>query len=97
MEERTRAYRRQHRYRIVKNKRKLVSELYGTKEGKELFPVDGKLAKGKIHCSCPLCHTTVKTNGWKVRDKKQMLREQDYLDYLREEELYGSENLEFEE
>lgn len=81
MEERTRAYRIHHRNRVINRKRRLISEIYGRKEGYELFPVDGQLAKGKIHCSCSLCSQKVKRNGWKHSDIKQLLRSRDEVEW----------------
>lgn len=31
-----------------------------------------RLAKGKVHCSCPLCSEKTKTLGWKHSDKKRI-------------------------
>jgi len=82
MEGRTRAYRRHHRRRVIRHKRTLLTEIYGSrKNGYEEFPVDGKLAKGKIHCSCSMCSVKVKTNGYKHSDRKQLVRANDVPDW----------------
>lgn len=48
--------------------------MYGRQKGYDEFPVDGQLAKGKIHCSCSICKQKVKNDGWKYSDKHQLLR-----------------------
>lgn len=32
----------------------------------------GKLKKGKVHCSCPMCATKTKVHGMKHSEKKKM-------------------------
>jgi hypothetical protein len=34
--------------------------------------VKGKLVKGKVHCSCSMCQTKTKNDGWKHSDLKKM-------------------------
>lgn len=34
----------------------------------------GSLDKGKVHCSCKLCSSKTKINGFKPRDKRELQR-----------------------
>jgi hypothetical protein len=34
--------------------------------------INGRLRKGKVHCSCPMCSRKAKTNGYKHSDKVRM-------------------------
>lgn len=49
--ERTRAYRRDVRRRVISRKKHIVA----MRDGLPYYHVDGKYAKGKIHCGCGLC------------------------------------------
>lgn len=49
--ERTRAYRRDVRKRIINRKKRICKKLYGY----DWYNVDGKYSKGKIHCGCKVC------------------------------------------
>lgn len=77
MEERTRAYHRHHRNRVIKRKRKLITKIYGYEKGYDEYPVDGQLEKGKIHCSFSNRSKKVKTDSWKHSDLKQLMRIKD--------------------
>lgn len=55
-------YKRNQRERAIKRKMQICSNL-GIKEGYAHIP--GKLNKGKIHCSCPLCSNKTKHAGVK--------------------------------
>lgn len=70
---RTRAERR-HNTRVKSNKKaNIVKNVYF--EGQDLVENErfvGKLKKGKIHCSCYMCATKTKKDGWKHSDRKHM-------------------------
>ena len=51
--ERTRAYRRLQRNRAILRKKAAVKSFTGGRFN--WYCIDGKYAKGKIHCSCPMC------------------------------------------
>ena len=51
--ERTRAYRRSQRNRAIARKKAAVKSFTGGRF--KFYCIDGKYAKGKIHCSCPMC------------------------------------------
>lgn len=48
---RTRAYRRNVRQKAIIRKKRICKGVYGN----DWYRVDGKYAKGKIHCVCKLC------------------------------------------
>lgn len=82
MEERTRAYRRHKRRCAIQKKRNKITKRYGYKEGYDMFPLDGQLAKGKIHCSCNNCKVKKSNKGWKHSDVRQLIRVyDDYEEY----------------
>lgn len=61
-------------------KKQLIKELWhGAEELLDNPVFIGKLVKGKIHCSCPMCASKtngagkVYTYGWKASDKKKMV------------------------
>ncbi len=49
--ERTRAFRRAQRRRVIARKKRICLRYYGF----DFYPFDGMYSKGKIHCSCPMC------------------------------------------
>ncbi len=51
MMQRTRAYRRRQRSRVIARKKRFCRLYYGH----DYYPFDGMYSKGKIHCSCPMC------------------------------------------
>lgn len=61
---------RKNNYRIIQRKKKIL-ESYG--EG-VLEGQIHRLAKSKIHCSCPLCQEKTRLNGWKHSDKVKIER-----------------------
>lgn len=63
--------------RIIKNAFHDTNWYAAAYEGKE-----HKLSKDKIHCSCPLCSTKTRTDGYKISD----LRKIEALDSSYEEE-----------
>ena len=56
--QRSREYRRKQRRRVIRRKIKILKGIGGN-EYVYAWTHDkpGRLAKGKIHCSCPLCRT----------------------------------------
>jgi hypothetical protein len=38
----------------------------------------GKLKKGKVHCSCPICSSKTKTHGMKHSEKKKAVNIEEY-------------------
>ncbi|WP_133579945.1 hypothetical protein [Aureibacillus halotolerans] len=54
---RTRAYYRHHRQRVIQRKRKIVKKTEWHVKDNQF----GRLHKGKIHCSCGMC--TMKTHN----------------------------------
>lgn len=56
-----------------KRKKELVKELWhGTEELLDNPVFVGKLLKGKIHCSCPMCATKTKKDGVKISEKRRI-------------------------
>ncbi len=53
MKNRTKAYVRHQRERIIQRKWAILKHVYRTEQ--EWMPVRGKLSKGKVHCSCRMC------------------------------------------
>lgn len=51
--ERTRAYRRSQRNRVIARKKRIAEDITLGRVG--WYNIDGKYSKGKIHCSCPMC------------------------------------------
>ena len=51
--QRTRAYRRSQRERVIARKKRIAEDITYGHVG--WYSVDGKYSKGKIHCSCPMC------------------------------------------
>lgn len=65
---------RKNNYRIIQRKKKIL-ESYGEGVLEELTSDQiHRLAKGKIHCSCPLCQEKTRTLGWKHSDKVKIER-----------------------
>ena len=60
MNERTRDYYRHHSIRVINQKRRLLTKIYGYENGYDEFPIDGKLGKGKIYYSFPKRRKKVK-------------------------------------
>ncbi|PLS15070.1 hypothetical protein CVD28_24770 [Bacillus sp. M6-12] len=54
---RNRGYYREQRERAIKRKYQIQKKRFGAKEANEIYEErrKGQLAKGKIHCSCPMC------------------------------------------
>lgn len=48
------SYRRQQRARMIRHREYIIDCIYCLPIG-EFIITRGKLAKGKVHCSCPLC------------------------------------------
>lgn len=85
--ERDRGYYRSQRKRIIQRKQNL---LYGI-GGRDYWwswtrGANGRLAKGKIHCSCPMCRSK-SCDVSAVRDKRSIGKAAEMLrEYLREED-----------
>lgn len=79
---RSRAYYRHHRRRIIRRKVKIAVR-YGWNAS-----CKGQYAKGKIHCSCSLCAVKTKKDGFPHSQKKQLQNlDQQLIDYM-ENEIY---------
>ena len=52
-QKRTRAYTRHQRRRVIKRKLLIIRNVWSQEA--HLLQVEGKLSKGKIHCSCRMC------------------------------------------
>lgn len=79
--ERTRAYRRKQRSRVIARKKR-ICRLY---HGFDYYPFDGMYSKGKIHCSCPMCRgkDVFGEHIWtKGEITAQMKLEEELADYL---------------
>lgn len=37
------------------------------------YKFNGQYSKGKIHCSCPMCSTKTRKNGYKISDKRKLI------------------------
>ena len=51
--ERTRAYRRSQRNRVIARKKRIAEDITRGRVG--WYNIEGKYSKGKIHCSCWMC------------------------------------------
>ena len=88
MKNKTQAYYRYQRHRTIQRKVHLLKHLRDSEfievyiEGDMKDTYFGKLSKGKIHCSCPLCRTK-SYDEWSHRDKLHQQRmdaqEKEYL------------------
>ncbi|MGE8006602.1 hypothetical protein [Lysinibacillus sp. NPDC093216] len=54
MKNRSKAYIRHQRERIIRKKLTIVKNVFSL-PGNEYKPIHGKLSKGKVHCSCRMC------------------------------------------
>jgi hypothetical protein len=70
MEPRTRAYTRKMRAKHIKRKKAIVSNWSWFANG--YYPYDGMYSKNKIHCSCPMCATKTKKDGYSHSDLKKL-------------------------
>ncbi len=74
---RTRRARRRHNdWNHIFKKRNIFKYVWG--DSLAGYPLH-KLSKGKVHCSCPMCATKTKKDGWKYSDLKEIER-MDYVD-----------------
>lgn len=78
MKNRTIAYYRHHRKRVIRRKCNILKQLWGREAFEGYFSKDGKsgaafgtLSKGKVHCSCPMCRTK-SYDELSHRDKKRL-------------------------
>ncbi|MER2262099.1 MAG: hypothetical protein ABS934_08780 [Psychrobacillus sp.] len=56
MKNRSKAYTRHQRERVIQKKMKIVRNVFYWDDNEEKYlPVRGKFSKGKVHCSCSLC------------------------------------------
>lgn len=53
MKNRTKAYTRHQRERIIQKKLAILHTVFQLED--EYLPIRGTLSKGKVHCSCKLC------------------------------------------
>lgn len=77
------SFRRQQRMRVIKHKAFICSQVYNDTYGYGYLKIPGKLSKGKIHCSCPLCAAKtgkimgVKTNSLIAHTARDLRRLKD--------------------
>lgn len=72
---------RHHRFRMIKRKKKIVLEIYKWNSGLH-FP-EGKLSKGKVHCSCWMCSEKSKFRGHPTSEQaKRTAMKNEIYDYL---------------
>lgn len=71
-----RAVSRKNDYRVIERKRRILKGYKGAFEGFTNEEIH-RLAKGKIHCSCPMCSSKTKTHGWKHSDKVKLSKGQE--------------------
>ncbi|MBO5388910.1 MAG: hypothetical protein J6A59_12365 [Lachnospiraceae bacterium] len=84
---RTRSYRRDVRNKTIARKKRICRAIYGgsphrlyeTPEPGYWYKVDGKYAKGKIHCSCKMCKYSKHYGLPTVRDLREREIERDAL------------------
>lgn len=66
-------YKRNMRSKHIRRKSRIVKEM--RVDGSECLLDErfrDSLSKGKVHCSCWMCSTKTKRDGYKPRDKRQM-------------------------
>ena len=57
MKNRSKAYTRHQRERVIQKKIWIARNVFNWDDNEEKYlPVRGKFSKGKVHCSCSLCH-----------------------------------------
>lgn len=62
------AYRRHETYRHIAKKQRIITEIkHGSIYNNAQYK-GNKLSKGKVHCSCPMCSSKTRRNGWKHAD-----------------------------
>ncbi len=85
---RDRGYYRSQRKRTIRRKRNLLYGIGGHDYWRAWTRgADGRLAKGKIHCSCPMCRSKSYDDPT-IRDKQTNEKTEEMLrEYLREEEM----------
>ncbi|MBP2243267.1 hypothetical protein J2Z40_003866 [Cytobacillus eiseniae] len=71
---RSRAYYRHHRKRVIQRKSKIAKQLGWHSR------FTGSFAKGKIHCSCWMCSQKTNRNGWPHSQVIQLARFNHQLD-----------------
>lgn len=81
---RGRAFTRHQRYRVIARKKKIVKQGYWYVPDAQY----GRLAKGKIHCSCPIC--SQKTRMWGYPKSQQAVIE-GQLQQLKEAGVEGND------
>lgn len=79
---RGKVYRMRQTRRAILHKKRILEQVYRMDSAEQWFgePEDHslhRLDKAKVHCSCPLCATKTKTDGWSHRDMKSMLNSED--------------------
>ena len=65
-------YYRKQRIKHIKKKYEKRSIAWGLEATEDYYQnvAKGTLSKGKIHCSCWMCSSKTKRNGWKHSEKK---------------------------
>lgn len=84
---RTRSYRRDVRNKTIARKKRICRAIYGgsphrlyeSPEPGYWYKVDGRYAKGKIHCSCKMCKYSKHYGLPTVRDLREREIERDAL------------------
>ncbi len=68
MYHKNKAYRRSQRHKAIERKKQIIQQVYQCK----YCGVEGKLNKGKVHCSCPLCTRKTAQIGYKASDRRKL-------------------------
>lgn len=67
------SYRRRMRNKHIERKKKIITHsMYDTGDLLENERFIGKLDKGKVHCSCPLCREKTREIGYKASERRKI-------------------------
>ena len=87
MAERDKSYYRYQRNRAINKKLNIVKNTYSEDAICEMGKKKGKLSKGKVHCSCPLCSQKTK-ESLKASDVRKYKRDKTKIDEFFNENYY---------
>lgn len=70
-------YRRSQTKRAIRRKKMILEKVYCMEKAEQWFGTSEdhslhRLDKAKVHCSCPMCATKTKKDGWSHRDRKEL-------------------------
>lgn len=87
----SKAYLKYNEYIHIKRKQEIIRNI-GCMTGETLAAnkasINGKLRKGKVHCSCSMCRKKTHENGWKASDKKKIEKCNHQINELRDLNTY---------